>query len=54
LTCEQPEPGDGQLQLQERARADGSPEQTAVVVEWLRAVRADVVHVHSLEGFGLT
>src|ERR1041384_7685489 len=29
-----------------------SPEQTALVVEWLRALRAEIVHVHSLEGFG--
>jgi glycosyltransferase involved in cell wall biosynthesis len=29
-----------------------SPEQTALVVEWLRALRAELVHVHSLEGFG--
>jgi glycosyltransferase involved in cell wall biosynthesis len=29
-----------------------STAQTAIVLEWLRAVRADVLHVHSLEGFG--
>src|SRR5262245_58205264 len=29
-----------------------SPAQTAVVLEWLREARPDIVHVHSLEGFG--
>jgi glycosyltransferase involved in cell wall biosynthesis len=29
-----------------------SPGQTAIVVEWLKAVHAELVHVHSLEGFG--
>lgn len=30
-----------------------SPAQTRLVVEWLDRIRADVVHVHSLEGYGL-
>jgi glycosyltransferase involved in cell wall biosynthesis len=29
-----------------------SPAHTAMVLDWVRAVRADVVHVHSMEGFG--
>lgn len=28
-------------------------EQSQLVVDWVRAVRADVVHIHALEGFGL-
>lgn len=30
-----------------------SPEQTRLVVQWLDAVGAEVMHVHSLEGYGL-
>lgn len=29
-----------------------SPAQTAIVMDWLRAIGAELVHVHSLEGFG--
>ncbi len=29
------------------------PEQTRLVLQWLDAVRAEVLHVHSLEGYGL-
>lgn len=29
------------------------PEQTALVLRWLDAVKAEVVHIHSLEGYGL-
>jgi glycosyltransferase involved in cell wall biosynthesis len=29
-----------------------SAAQTAIVLDWLRTVKADIVHVHSLEGFG--
>ncbi len=31
----------------------GSPIQAALVLDWLDSVRADIVHIHSLEGFGL-
>lgn len=30
-----------------------SPKQTSVVLAWLREIRAQVVHIHSLEGFSL-
>ena len=30
-----------------------SPEQTAVVMSWLDSVQAELVHIHSLEGFSL-
>lgn len=31
----------------------GSPAQTRLVLAWLDAIRAQVVHIHSLEGYGL-
>ncbi len=42
----------GMFNFRNVAAQVSSPEQSAFIVEWLRGQRAQVVHVHSLEGFG--
>lgn len=35
------------------ARERSSPDQTRLVLSWLRGIDAQLIHIHSLEGFGL-
>ncbi len=42
----------GNFNFNNPAEQAASPAHTALVIDWLRAVRADLVHVQSFEGFG--